>query len=504
MSQNKILAWVAIILSIFMITSALMSFDVNPKGMDMRLPVMLLFLVPIGVAVFFLSSIESLFTALLASAAGSYVLCLSNYTTVPYSNWPKEKAFSTYLNYLTMPLFTSGAIWLFVIFLITAYWLGFLSERLRRQTMTHRDSSTQLDDTSFSLEEEKVRFLNLQRKYDADINHLSSLIITLSDLAREVPSLLEVEGLLKLVLDKAAKLFSAGKCAIFYVDNDSNRLTYACSVGYDQEMLMGLKLTIDEESGIPGWCAKNGKFLSLEEVEKNSYMADILRINKVPVVFCQPIVERDKTIAVICVDELKEKIDEKELLRLTSILANLSAIAIENAKLMEKMKEQAIRDGLTGLYNHRHFYELFDEVVKGAKQRGLALGVFLIDIDHFKNFNDVYGHQLGDIILQQTAGIIQKKTMEGDIVARYGGEEFAVVCMRNDKAAVNSFAENLRKSVEDAVFNSGNLKLSVTISVGVAFFDPKTNLTTGELVKYCDEALYKAKESGRNKICFYG
>jgi diguanylate cyclase (GGDEF)-like protein len=307
-------------------------------------------------------------------------------------------------------------------------------------------------------------------------------------------------------MDKASELFSAKHCAVFYVDHVFNKLVYACSMGYNQEVLMGFGLTADEESGIPGWCAKHGKFLSLKDVQKDPHMIDIERQNKFPVLFCQPIVQRDKPIAVICVGEVRRELEEKELLRSASLLANLSSIAIENARLMERTKEQAIRDGLTGLYNHRHFYEILELIMKKmVEKEGSALGILLIDIDHFKEFNDTHGHLVGDSILQETAGILKKQTQKDDMAARYGGEEFAIICIRKDTAGIKAVAEDLRRSVERAAFRNGQLELKLTISVGVAFYNVKERpgLPASELVRRADEVLYKAKESGRNKVCVY-
>jgi len=144
--------------------------------------------------------------------------------------------------------------------------------------------------------------------------------------------------------------------------------------------------------------------------------------------------------------------------------------------------------------------------MKKVGKQDMSLGVCLIDIDFFKNFNDTYGHLVGDLILQEVAKIIQNQIQKDDFAARYGGEEFAIICMRRDSASMNMLAESLRKAVEQTVFKSGDLRLNVTISIGVAFYSIKNKdvLTSSGLVKCSDDALYKAKETGRNKVCIYG
>ncbi|OIO80581.1 MAG: hypothetical protein AUJ89_02970 [Candidatus Omnitrophica bacterium CG1_02_43_210] len=482
-SQNKPLAWVAVALGIVIITLFVRSYVPDPEGINMRGLIIFLYLIPIGFSIFFLTGIESLIIGIIVVAAGAYAVCGPHYTLGP--------------------LFSTGIIWQLFAFLILSFWAGLLSSRLRNQSFQSEDSLVRIEDTSAMLQTERVRLLTQQKKYAEDINSLNSMIITLSDLAKEISSILDPEGLLKLVMGKAVKLFSAKTCAIFHVDTAANKLSYACSVGYYADELSDLKLTADEESGMAGWCAKNGKFMSMDEIQRNPHLSDLLRQNKFPIIFCQPIVQHGKTLAVICVGEVEKKLDELELMRFASTLANLSAIAMENAKFVDGMKEQAIRDGLTGLYNHRYFYELLDDKMKNVRKAGTALAVFLIDIDHFKKFNDTYGHQLGDFILQKTAAILSSNAQKTDVVARYGGEEFVIVSIGNNTDVIAKLAEGIRVAVEGAVFSHGNLKLSVTISLGVAFYDLKANIAASELVKFSDQALYKAKESGRNKVCFY-
>lgn len=500
--QNAFLAWLAIGLSFVIVVSMLMSFE-PALGEEYKYGIFVfLFLVPVGIAVFFLSNIESLCVGIAVAAVSGYLITKPAWSAMPYSGWPADKGLAAYIIYLIKPLLATGAIWELFLFLVFSYFGGFLSAQARKNTDQVQYSHKAAQETYQKLEYERVQFLSQCKRFSEDINRLNSLIITLSDLAKEIPSVLEVKGVYKLLMEKATELFSAKSCAIFEVDSVSNKLTYVCSIGYDAQTLKDLNLTADEESGIAGWAAKNGKFLSFKDALQDPHMADLLRENKFPILFCQPIVERGKSIAVICVGDMGKELEEQGLIRLTSLLANLSTIAIENARLMEKTKEQAIRDGLTGLYNHRHFYELLEDLMKKAGGQDSILGIFLIDIDHFKKFNDTHGHQIGDLILQETAKLVQQKIQKEDIAARYGGEEFSVVCLRKDTRAISALAEDIRNSVEQTVFQADALRLKVTISLGVAFYKPKeqAGLTTGELVKHSDDALYKSKEGGRNMV----
>jgi diguanylate cyclase (GGDEF)-like protein len=169
-------------------------------------------------------------------------------------------------------------------------------------------------------------------------------------------------------------------------------------------------------------------------------------------------------------------------------------MAIENARLYHS----AVTDGLTGLYIHRYFQIQLDQEFRRMARHGRVFSLLMTDIDHFKKFNDTYGHQTGDAVLKGVAGILQNHTREMDIVARYGGEEMAVILPETDAAGALRAAEKIRFAVEQYAFSGGGVK--VTISIGAATATPKGPADKETLIKMADEALYRAKEGGRNKV----
>ena len=504
-NQNTTLFWILIVIVFAAVSYIFISVEPGQKGViNQHNLSACLFLIPICLSIIFLDGLETMFVSIASFVFPVYIVTMPQFLAIPYSKWPAGKTIYEYLLYLCRPALDNGLIWQLLVIFILSFWIGFYSFWLKRKIAKSEDGFLALQASYEKLENEKTQVLYQQERYGRDINSLGSLLITLSELAKEIPSVMEIDSLFRLVMDKTMELLSAASCAVFYIDDVSGRLVYACSTGYDEKELVGLSLTANEESGMVGWCAKYGKFLSMAEAEQDPHMTDILRQNKFPIFACQPIVERGKSIAVICIGEIQKEFKGSEVMRLTSLLASLSSISIENAQLMKKTKEQAIRDGLTGLYNHRHFYECLDEQMRLAESKKLVLGICLIDIDYFKTFNDTYGHLVGDLILQDAAKIIQNQIQKDDISARYGGEEFAVICLRNDSTAINILAEQLRRAIEQTVFKSGDLRLNVTISIGVAYYDIKIKSAASVLVKYSDDALYKAKETGRNKVCIYG
>jgi len=172
-------------------------------------------------------------------------------------------------------------------------------------------------------------------------------------------------------------------------------------------------------------------------------------------------------------------------------------------ELREALQELANRDGLTGLYNHRYFHEQLSKDLLRARRYHESLSCILLDIDHFKKFNDTHGHQTGDVVLSTLGQVIKDSIRDSDFAARYGGEEFALVLYHTDGSGAYDVAERLRQMVEDCeVHDKGNV-LHVTISVGVATFPHEAIDDSKELIECADKALYRAKENGRNRVEAY-
>ena len=174
----------------------------------------------------------------------------------------------------------------------------------------------------------------------------------------------------------------------------------------------------------------------------------------------------------------------------------------ELAEANARLAQLAVTDGLTGLYNHRHFHERLGLEVERSGRSGLPLALFMIDVDHFKRYNDGNGHPAGDEVLRQLARLLADGRRVNDFVARYGGEEFAVVLVDTPKLTAFQVAERLRERVAGHAFPASRGKDGpgrLTISVGVAGF-PDDAADSEGLVRAADEALYKAKHAGRDRV----
>jgi diguanylate cyclase (GGDEF)-like protein len=166
----------------------------------------------------------------------------------------------------------------------------------------------------------------------------------------------------------------------------------------------------------------------------------------------------------------------------------------------KRLRKLSITDGLTDLFNHRHIHELLHEEFERTRRSGEPLAVAMLDLDRFKLVNDTYGHPTGDVILYETARILRETAREIDMVGRYGGEEFVVILPGTDEEAAAQFAERVRESVSEYLFRDEANEVKMTVSGGVASFPGLDIDHPDVLIKRADEALYAAKEGGRNRI----
>jgi diguanylate cyclase (GGDEF)-like protein len=174
-----------------------------------------------------------------------------------------------------------------------------------------------------------------------------------------------------------------------------------------------------------------------------------------------------------------------------------SETALRNA--LEEVERLAITDSLTGLYNHRHLFELAGRELQRARRYQLPLSVMMVDIDEFKRVNDTYGHAMGDQVLQGIAECCRKELREVDVIGRYGGDEFVALLPETGLSAACQVAERLRKSIAERMIDTKAGRITVTASLGIAVLDDE-HPTPESLLDRADQALYVAKQNGRNRI----
>jgi diguanylate cyclase (GGDEF)-like protein len=167
--------------------------------------------------------------------------------------------------------------------------------------------------------------------------------------------------------------------------------------------------------------------------------------------------------------------------------------------LQASLREQAVRDPLTQLHNRRFLNEAIEQEFHHAKRVSETLSIILLDIDHFKYINDAYGHGVGDVCLVALANLLQPQVRKADIFCRYGGEEFMLVLPATDFKGATQYAEKLRRLVADQVLAVDGHHIQFTISIGISTY-PEHGETSTEIINYADDAMYKAKRAGRNRV----
>ncbi|MBN2527404.1 MAG: GGDEF domain-containing protein [Deltaproteobacteria bacterium] len=191
---------------------------------------------------------------------------------------------------------------------------------------------------------------------------------------------------------------------------------------------------------------------------------------------------------------------DKVLLGRRTILKFVYQDAVDE-RYQKQMYESAVKDGLTGVYNRKHFNERIHSELSFALRHKSSLSLLLFDLDHFKNVNDNYGHQVGDQVLTEVAGKIQYTLREEDFFARYGGEEFAVLARDIDDPGARALGERIRQLVQDMrIVTPFGVRVPITLSIGIATVTDGLRVSANELIKCADDNLYRAKETGRNRV----
>jgi diguanylate cyclase (GGDEF)-like protein len=180
-----------------------------------------------------------------------------------------------------------------------------------------------------------------------------------------------------------------------------------------------------------------------------------------------------------------------------SLIRNILGINILNARLYQKTQRLALIDGLTGLYNKDIFIEFLRKACDQSERHGSAFFLSIIDVDDFKAINDTHGHPIGDEVLTQLGLLFKNTVRKSDVIARFGGEEFAWIIRANDLGRINAVLERLRTNVLDNEFPNA---IRMTISIGLSRYDPHSKDTMEKLIDRTDQALYRAKRNGKNRV----
>ncbi|MBI4726990.1 GAF domain-containing protein [candidate division TA06 bacterium] len=321
----------------------------------------------------------------------------------------------------------------------------------------------------------------------------------LHNVGAAVSSTLQLHDLLLQVCAILKDTFGYSKISILLADPRRETLELMASLGYpDQVKETGRRLKIGSE-GITGRAALTGEAAIVNDVSRNPEYICIDQNTRSEMAV--PLKLKDRVIGVINVEsDVLNDFDRLDLKLLTTLATQLS-VAVENARLYQEAEQLAVTDGLTGANNHRYFQGFFERELNRAKRYNHPLSLLMLDIDHFKEFNDKFGHPVGDLVLKTVTEILKQQAREVDLVARYGGEEFMLVLPETGKKEAVMLAERIRLAVKkQALSDPQNKPLpSITVSLGVSSY-PENGSEKEELIDYADKCLYKAKAGGRDLV----
>ena len=333
-----------------------------------------------------------------------------------------------------------------------------------------------------------------------DIKEKLKKLHLLYEIGQELSKTLELEKLLEVIINLIKDTFHFDNVAVLLKSDNGKflRLNKA-SRGYTKEKIKTLKINIKKGEGLTGTAAKSGETIMSNDVENDKRYINASKRTKSEIAI--PLKTKGQLLGVLDVENnIKNSFSEEDRKVLEAIAIEV-ALAIDNALLYEKMKKLAEKDELTGLYNYRSFRKELNKEILRAQRYNKKFSLAMFDTDFFKEYNDNNGHDTGNVALQKVGEILIKECRNLDFPTRFGGEEFVVILPETSKKGSLTFAERVRKIIEETKFigeeKQPNGKL--TISGGVAEF-PIDGNTAEKIIKSVDIAAYKAKNSGRNRI----
>ena len=336
-----------------------------------------------------------------------------------------------------------------------------------------------------------------------DNKKLASFLVVLPDVVRGLNTHMSKRSIPPLLAGALEQIFEPIQIAI-YTRRGKNELVLAHAKGLPDGMKLGHVVLIGE--GRVGLAAKHQTVMDREDLHSDTlsrrYVPDPTETPGAPVDLIAPMVHEGLTLGVLCVGGVTRRLrDEKRMIKL---VADLGSLALVNYDMVTRLESIANADSLTGLSTKRFLNLRLGQMTHQAEQTHKPLSVIIFDIDHFKRFNDTYGHLAGDEILKTVAKLLKENLRHDDIAARYGGEEFVAVLPSTTKEDAVRIAEKIRVAIEKQPFLPGlgegkTAPVSVTVSGGVAchLID---GASSNEILGAADQALYLAKEKGRNQI----
>lgn len=351
---------------------------------------------------------------------------------------------------------------------------------------------------------------NLDQKRQIEIQQIQGLLKRQNDLLgqslmnldqilflQKSISRLNLKDISEVLVEKLPYILSIRYFTLFLYDKNKRLLTLACNnhPGIEDGKEVALK-----DSGVMQDALTQGRYILEPDFTKSKYFAGKRNpLFKDPFMVCIPLMIENEIIGVMNLNDNDRGYFSVGDLDFVLNVMEFISLSISNALLYQKTELLSVTDGLTLLHNHQHMQKILQSEFARCKRYQSTLSVVMMDVDHFKNINDTYGHQVGDEVLVEMAQVISRFCRANDAAARYGGEEFILILPETALEGARQIAERIRGEIENKTFGSNGNSFKVTLSCGVVEQDPERINSPAKLVQVADRALYRAKEGGRNQ-----
>jgi len=336
----------------------------------------------------------------------------------------------------------------------------------------------------------------------AELERQISVLSVFHDIGKALTSTLDLSRVLETIMEQISALFRPDTWSLLLLDPAKQELYFEIAVGQAAEKLKGIRLKMGE--GVAGWVAERGESVLVSDANTDQRFAsrvDAVTRMETRMIAAVPIRGRDSILGVIELINPPASVQfgEREMLLLQA-MGDYTAIALENARHMERIHQMTITDDCTQLFNSRHLHNVLESEIYRSSRYGYKFSLVFLDLDHFKQVNDTHGHLVGSRLLAEVGQLIKDHLRMIDLAFRYGGDEFVVLLPQTDRTAAINVARRLHRLVGDAVFlRRDEINLRLTASFGLACF-PEDATSKDELIRQADEAMYLVKNTVRNSI----
>jgi diguanylate cyclase (GGDEF)-like protein/PAS domain S-box-containing protein len=367
-----------------------------------------------------------------------------------------------------------------------------LEQQIKERTEELADANTRLQEEMFERDHARRALDEQNEKMLQDLTARSQRATLLAKMGELLQSCLSKDEVFAAALGFAPKIFPTSRGAVALLNAARN---LAEVVGSWHECQ--LALSVFEPSSC--WALRTGHPHLVVAGDTTAPCAHAEGVKHT--YLCIPILAQGEALGILhfqATDEVPALADSE--LSLKTTFAGQVGLSVANIRLREALRAQSIKDPVTGLYNRRYLTEMLEREIRRAVRAEQALGILMLDLDHFKKFNDTYGHEAGDTVLREAAAFFSKSIRVEDVVCRFGGEEFVIILPTADLHASHVRAERIRAKLRElTVLHMGQSLGMITVSIGVAAL-PQHGTSPKELLEAADAALYRAKREGRDRV----